>query len=101
MTRIPFPNAILEDGGAVNLNVLANDFLQSGSTGTLALDPAGLTQPANGTVAIVGIADPLHAQRQFLRHRHICVSGDRWSGQLGHGHGDRDGDERERCARRP
>ncbi len=48
------PNVILEDGGAINLNVLANDFLQSGSTGSLTLDPAGLTQPANGIVAIVG-----------------------------------------------
>jgi hypothetical protein len=48
------PAVILEDGGPVDLNVLANDFLEVGSTGTLALDPAGLTQPANGTVVAVG-----------------------------------------------
>jgi hypothetical protein len=48
------PNVILEDGGAVNLNVLNNDFMRNGSTGTLALDPTGLTQPTNGVVVIVG-----------------------------------------------
>lgn len=47
-------NVIDEDGGTVDLNVLVNDFLQSGSTGILALDPAGLTPPANGDVAILG-----------------------------------------------
>ncbi|MHB8863168.1 MAG: Ig-like domain-containing protein [Pirellulaceae bacterium] len=50
------PNVINEDGGPVNLNVLANDFLETGSTGTLALQASGLTQPANGTVAVVGTA---------------------------------------------
>ncbi|NLX55597.1 MAG: tandem-95 repeat protein [Planctomycetaceae bacterium] len=45
---------VAEDSGATMLNVLANDYLQSGSTGTLALDEAGLIQPANGVVAVVG-----------------------------------------------
>ena len=48
------PNEIFEDGGAVNLNVLANDFQGTNSTGTLALEPTLLTQPTNGAVAIVG-----------------------------------------------
>ncbi len=46
------PNMILEDSAAVTLNVLANDFLETGSTGTLAL--AAVTPPANGTTSIVG-----------------------------------------------
>ena len=47
------PNVILEDGGAVNLDVLQNDF-RFGTTVKPTLDPAGLTQPANGFVAMVG-----------------------------------------------
>ena len=46
------PNTILEDSAAVTLDVLANDFLETGSTGTKAL--GAVTQPANGTTSIVG-----------------------------------------------
>lgn len=48
------PGEILEDSGPVDLDVLANDYLLPGSTGTLALAAAGLTQPANGQVSVVG-----------------------------------------------
>ncbi len=45
---------LLEDSPTVALDVLANDFFGEGFSGTLSLDPGGLTQPANGTVAISG-----------------------------------------------
>ncbi len=48
------PNVILEDGGPVMLNVLANDFLQIGSTGTLALAATLPVLPAHGTATVVG-----------------------------------------------
>jgi len=48
------PDVILEDADFVDLDVLANDVLDSGSTGTLTLDPEGLMQPANGVVVIAG-----------------------------------------------
>ncbi len=47
---------ILEDPAApIELDVLANDFLEEGSTGTLALDPNGLGTPdQGGTVQVSG-----------------------------------------------
>jgi hypothetical protein len=47
------PNVIWEDVSSVNLDVLQNDF-RYGTTVKPTLDPAGLTQPANGAVAVVG-----------------------------------------------
>jgi hypothetical protein len=44
--------SVLEDG-IVTINVLANDFLEEGSTGTLAILPGGFSGPSNGTVTIV------------------------------------------------
>ena len=91
-------NVIDEDGGAVDLNVLVNDFLQSGSTGILALDPAGLTPAGQRRRGDFGVADPLHSGRQLLRHRHVRVPGRRWAGQLGYRHRDGHGQQCERPA---
>ena len=43
---------VLEDGG-VTIDVLANDILEEGSTGTLAIQPEGFIDPSHGIVTIL------------------------------------------------
>ena len=45
-------SASVNEDGSVLIDVLANDFLEDGSTGTKAIDPSGFTGPAHGSVAI-------------------------------------------------
>ncbi len=89
---------VAEDSAATVLDVLANDTIAPDAGETLTV--TAVTQPANGTVTLIGGVVTLHAGARLQRHDDVHVHDLGWQRRHGHGDGDGDGDARRTTRRR-